>query len=284
MNTSLKDKVLGSLFGFAIGDAMGAATEFMSASQIKLKYGQVTEILGGGWLNLKAGSVTDDTQMTLCVAEAMMEHWPHVDEILQAICENFVCWVDSHPVDIGGACLRSISDNKGKPWKEWAVTNRARQKGLKRHDLGNGGLMRCLVPCLIGNEYLALKQASLTHTNPQTTVAVGEYYQIMEGILEDGMIKRPFSHKSPTGHVTNTLHNAVYWASAPSFQDCIIGAVNDGGDADTIAALAGGLAGARWGYSSIPKSWLEKLDERVATQLEEIAEFICTNREVHNEV
>lgn len=61
MNTSLKDKVRGSLFGFAIGDAMGATTEFMSTKSIKLKYGMVDQIIGGGWLNLKAGKVTDDT-------------------------------------------------------------------------------------------------------------------------------------------------------------------------------------------------------------------------------
>lgn len=43
-----KDKILGSLIGFAIGDAMGATTEFMSKEQIQNQYGKVDHIMGGG--------------------------------------------------------------------------------------------------------------------------------------------------------------------------------------------------------------------------------------------
>lgn len=52
---ALHNKVLGSLLGFAIGDAMGATTEFMTQDEISHKYGKVNDIIGGGWLNLKAG-------------------------------------------------------------------------------------------------------------------------------------------------------------------------------------------------------------------------------------
>ena len=44
----------------------------MSEEQIKRKFGEVTDIIGGGWLNLEAGEVTDDTQMTMCVMNALM--------------------------------------------------------------------------------------------------------------------------------------------------------------------------------------------------------------------
>lgn len=70
---NIQSKIKGALYGFAIGDAMGATTEFMSEIEIKEKYGEVRDIIGGGWLNLKPGEVTDDTQMTLCVCEAI-EH------------------------------------------------------------------------------------------------------------------------------------------------------------------------------------------------------------------
>ena len=45
---NLTSKIKGALYGFAIGDAMGATTEFMDAKQIKAKYGKVTDIIGGG--------------------------------------------------------------------------------------------------------------------------------------------------------------------------------------------------------------------------------------------
>lgn len=59
------NKIKGALFGFAIGDALGATTEFLTKDEIKQKYGLVKEIVGGGWLNLARGETTDDTDMTL---------------------------------------------------------------------------------------------------------------------------------------------------------------------------------------------------------------------------
>jgi ADP-ribosyl-[dinitrogen reductase] hydrolase len=58
---------------------------------------------------------------------------------------------------------------------------------------------------------------------------------------------------SPAGHISSTFNNAVtHFAKTDSFEDCIIQAVNNGGDADTIAAISGSMAGAFYGYSSIP--------------------------------
>ena len=46
----------------------------------------------------------------------------------------------------------------------------------------------------------------------------------------------------------------MYWSNQESFEKAILGAVNHGGDADTIAAITGSIVGARFGYDSIPKS------------------------------
>jgi ADP-ribosylglycohydrolase len=70
-------KAYGCLLGVAIGDAMGSPTTFMSPEEIKKKYGFVKEFIEppkdhpvhGG---LKAGQVTDDTEMTLLLAEAII--------------------------------------------------------------------------------------------------------------------------------------------------------------------------------------------------------------------
>ena len=54
---------------------------------------------------------------------------------------------------------------------------------------------------------------------------------------------------------------AALWSidGARSFADALIAAVNLGGDADTVGAVTGQLAGALWGASRIPAAWLEKL-------------------------
>ncbi|MFR6640747.1 MAG: ADP-ribosylglycohydrolase family protein, partial [Christensenellales bacterium] len=44
--------------------------------------------------------------------------------------------------------------------------------------------------------------------------------------------------------------------------DCVLRAVNLGSDTDTVGAIAGGLAGATYGYDAIPKEWRETLIRR----------------------
>jgi ADP-ribosyl-[dinitrogen reductase] hydrolase len=51
-------------------------------------------------------------------------------------------------------------------------------------------------------------------------------------------------------------------AGAADFRDAILRAANLGDDADTTAAIAGQLAGAAWGATGIPGSWLEKVAMR----------------------
>ena len=47
--------------------------------------------------------------------------------------------------------------------------------------------------------------------------------------------------------------------SSKNFTDCLIAAVNRGHDSDTTGAVAGMLAGARYGYTSIPEHFKKKL-------------------------
>lgn len=57
---------------------------------------------------------------------------------------------------------------------------------------------------------------------------------------------------------------AVYsfLAHPGSFQECILCAVGNGGDRDTVGAMAGQIAGAFHGDAGIPGGWLEKLENR----------------------
>lgn len=55
----------------------------------------------------------------------------------------------------------------------------------------------------------------------------------------------------------------------------IVGAVNHGGDADTIAALAGGLVGAKFGFSNIPERWINALGRKERNRLDNFVNFAC---------
>ena len=67
------EKAKGAFVGLAVGDALGATTEFMTPEEIKLQYGVHKQIIGKGWLYLKAGQVTDDTEMSMCIGRAIQK-------------------------------------------------------------------------------------------------------------------------------------------------------------------------------------------------------------------
>ena len=61
----------------------------------------------------------------------------------------------------------------------------------------------------------------------------------------------------------DTLEAALWCVlTTNNYRDCVLKAVNLGGDTDTIAAIAGGLAGALYGYDAIHKEWLNTLLRR----------------------
>lgn len=272
---TIKDRIYGALFGFAIGDAMGATTEFMSAKEIKENYGKVTDIIGGGWLNLPAGNVTDDTEMMLLVYQAMQQDKSlSVEGKLQILCGLFKDWLSCNPVDVGNTCRAAISDPRSTDPDEWRYRNFRREETLDRPALGNGALMRCLVPCLLGDKCFAIKQGKLTHNSTIHEIYITTYFEDVQMALR-GHKSACLKHRDPTGYVVNTLHNAEYWlCSTDSFRGAIIEAVNDGGDADTIAALTGGLVGAYYGYDAIPEPWVKALNPVVVNDLNSCAKWV----------
>lgn len=274
------DRILGSLIGFAIGDAMGATTEFMSPEQIKETYGTVKDIIGGGWLHIGSGQVTDDTQMMMCVYRAMREaDGKGLIPTLRLVCRNFRDWADSNPPDIGGACKRAIYGTNWTEPEEWVMANLSRQREQGYEDLGNGGLMRCLVPCLLGDITMAIKQGLLTHSNNTSEFSIENYYGMIRNALE-GKRRRlimPCASNKGNGHVQNTLVDVEwFFVHSKSFEECILRAVNNGDDADTVAALTGGLAGAYYGLEGIPNRWIGQLDTTVYSELVDCADWVCS--------
>ena len=57
-----------------------------------------------------------------------------------------------------------------------------------------------------------------------------------------------------------------------SFEECLVGTVNQGGDADTTGAICGMLAGAYYGMEAIPKRWIKKMDRTVIAEIEDMVE------------
>jgi len=289
------NKVLGALLGVAVGDALGGPLEFMTAEQIRQAHGVVTEMIGGGWLDLAPGEITDDTQMTLCVALGIAEN---PDDPMPAIGRRFVEWFDGKPKDIGNCCRAVISrakDVAAHDFSDWAKVARTIHEATNEQTAGNGALMRTIYPALFYDnpakaEMVAEKIGRMTHWNDDSNAAVINYTRAISDILfknagiEQGRgIVRHYTEYAefltgknppPDGYVLNSYicaANAVL--TTDSFEEAIICAVNLGGDADTIGAIAGGLAGALYGAKQIPGRWVLALDAGVVKRIEELAKI-----------
>jgi ADP-ribosylglycohydrolase len=76
---------------------------------------------------------------------------------------------------------------------------------------------------------------------------------------------------SSSGYVVDTLEASLWCLlNSSSYKECVLTAVNLGDDTDTIAAIAGGLAGIAYGRKGIPDAWLKQLAKR------EYIEELCT--------
>lgn len=269
MTKKVKDKIAGALYGFAIGDAMGATTEFMSEEQIKRIHGKVNNIIGGGAFNWEPGEVTDDTQMSFCIMDALMsinKKWDFGYNFMVKCRDNFINWKNTNPKDIGNQCLSSlnyIEKNEKLMAKEDADSQ------------GNGSLMRALPCALINTPLLNEAQGVITHHNEVCSKLILKYHVAIQMALAGNYTSDIFWElRKPTGWVVDTYNNSMYWANKDSFEECIIGAVNHGGDSDTIAAIAGGLAGARFGFDAIPKRWVKQLNPDVKEKLDKFLKFV----------
>lgn len=272
---TLLQRTLGSYLGLAVGDALGATAEFMTAREIAAIHKTLRNIIGGGWLRLKPGQVTDDTELCLALGTALLRNGINNTNV---IADAYVKWMQSCPVDIGNTCRRGI--------------RRYMLQGTLQADpapdsAGNGAAMRNL-PAVIATlhdeaayERVSLAQAHITHNHPLSdaaTLALGRMTRRLlrgEGISAahaEAMIlveHVPLFRFDPwpgmtSGYIVDTVQTVFdAFFNTNNFEECLVRVVNRGGDTDTTGAIAGQLAGALYSVTSIPERWLRKLDSSV---------------------
>ena len=299
------DRTRGSLLGLACGDALGRPVEFNSASEISAEHGRLDKMVGHGTWNQPAGTITDDTEQALCIARSLVEQQ---DFDPADIADRFVAWYDSGPFDIGRMTMRSLSRLKhGDAWDE--AGQHVWEQSREGQNAGNGSVMRCpplAIPYASDWDRLAevsRQSSQITHADPRCTEGCAVLNLTVAGLLED--VDTPLQDAldyvgadapdelvtalqplargdSPTtlgtsGYVVHSLQTALHdGLVADSAEEAIVTAVNRGGDADTIGAIAGSVAGARFGASQLPDRWLNTIDETdeletLAAQLVEMA-------------
>lgn len=279
----LFDRARGVMLGLAVGDALGAALEWNHPEQIERRFGGPLRDLVASpvW---ELGEWTDDTAMAIELAESLANRGEYDEDDLLA---RYLVWARSGPKDIGVTVSKALARAR--------TPDDARAAAARWHDdsggksAGNGSLMRT-APIAIRyrrdtRELIRVShaEAALTHHDSLAGEACAFFNLTIAAYLNG---RKPKRSDTPPGRAASeapsmsqddllelvqreigfvlTALRVAFWACAHarSFEDAVVSAANLGGDADTNAAVAGALAGARFGAKEIPERWLEPLRQR----------------------
>ncbi len=278
---AILDRGLGCFIGLAVGDALGTTLEFSARDT----HPPVADLVGGGPFQLKPGEWTDDTSMALCLADSLLACGELNNRDLM---ERFLRWLDHGENSVNGR-LFDVGNTTRAALERFRESGDPVSGSSDPHSAGNGSIMR-LAPVALRWHHDAAVACENARAQSRTTHAVLkaiEASSLLTAILVDAIQSgdKEFALRprlaetdalgpvaqglwrskerdeiSSGGYVVETLHAALWSVyRAEDFREAVVLAANLAGDADTVAAVAGRIAGALWGLSDIPAQWLEKL-------------------------
>jgi ADP-ribosyl-[dinitrogen reductase] hydrolase len=286
MTMMVEDRFAGCLLGLACGDALGAAREFMPRGT----FSPLTDMVGGGPHGLNPGEWTDDTSMALCLAESLIECYGH-DPLDQM--NRYCDWKDHGYLSSTGDCF-DIGNTILAALNQFQQTGDPISGSTDPYSAGNGSIMRLApVPMYYHGDIEKVVDSSAessktTHGAPEAVDACRLFGVMLskslagmskEEILDQNdyepvtpklraIAKGSYKEKAESqvvgsGYVVQSLEAALYcFYQTTNYRDAILQAANLGDDADTTAAVCGQIAGAYYGKSGIPNSWLDLVSWR----------------------
>jgi ADP-ribosylglycohydrolase/fructose-1,6-bisphosphatase/inositol monophosphatase family enzyme len=288
VDAALLRRSQGALLGQLCGDALGSLVEFQSAEEIAEDYPEgIRDLVDGGTWNLVAGQPTDDSELALALARALVRRGAFdAGEVARA----YAAWYETRPFDIGHTTRAALAAAAAarRAGRDAAEAARAAARPDSR---ANGSLMR-VAPLGIfgqGRDPVAVagwarEDARLTHPHPlcqdasvlqAVTIARavargGAPHEVADealayarqaglqpdlvAALEQARTERP-DFDTHRGLVTVALQNAYFQLRHAAPEEALIDTVGRGGDTDTNAAIAGALLGAVHGVEALPLRW-----------------------------
>lgn len=291
-------KIKAVILGHAVADALGVPVEFCSREE--LDENPVETMEGEGTYPYPAGTWSDDTSMTLCALDVLADGELDWNEIMlnfaRWLTDGKYSSVDMC-FDVGGACENAITNfiTNGTPAVESGGASECSNGNGSLMRILPFILYTEFVDCDEEPMDIIHKASALTHAHERSKIGCGIYSFVIRRLLKTQKIDSvfeglrdaeeyyrgfaEFSHYErlfdpdfkkldrnkikSSGYVVDTLEAAIWCLlNTSSYKECVLKAVNLGEDTDTVAAVAGGLAGALYGYDAIPSEWLEALIKR----------------------
>lgn len=285
-NITLQDRFEGCLFGLAIGDALGGLFEAQSADGIRGRFASVEQLIAYPQEEIW---YTDDTQMTIGVCETLIEQGEIVEA---ALCRAFAAnYVPSRGYGRGARAVLEAME-EGLDHREVA------ERYFPGGSYGNGAAMRVAPLGLFfrDDRTRLWEQARLsalpTHRHPlgiegaQLLALAVALCSRMEAVDRTGFfaellgacqsaeyrtqLEAASQVQTPAdlaglGNRIDALHSvptaiASFALTPESYAATIANVIFLGGDTDTLAAMAGGVAGAYLGIGGLPERLVRLLE------------------------
>ena len=291
----VRDRVVGSLLGLALGDALGAPFEFLRANNVP----DPIPALERPWLDLPPGSTTDDTAMARNLARSLADRGGFdPDDVVG----RHLDWFATDPPDVGTVTRRVLK--RAAAGEDAVAAARAvwEERGPEV-SAGNGSVMYCaplgLAYANRPDELLDLSPAlsALTHHDERcrtavlaVTLAVAALVrgQDRRAAAETGLgavleraggeeleflveqVGRSRSIDGPDQGFCLFTAGAAFQALLrfDAFEPALRHVAGLGGDTDTNAAVTGALLGASVGIDGLPLLWLDRLRDADAIRVE----------------
>lgn len=290
MTSDIADRVVGSVLGLALGDALGAPFEFSRRQDLP----DPLVPFERPWMGLPPGTTTDDTAMALNLVRSLAQNGALVPADLMA---RHLKWLNSDPQDVGALTRRVLRRVEAGEEPEAAAEAVWEERGPEV-SAGNGSVMYCApLGAAYANRPITLLGvapwlSALTHYDERCRTAVVAVTvtvaSLVRGDDPEAAVRKSVevTLDRPGGEELEFLVDAVgrergvdgpdqgfclYTAAiglqavarSVDFEDELIQVVRLGGDTDTNAAVAGALLGAAVGASGLPSGWLERLQASV---------------------
>ena len=278
------------LLGTCVGDALGVPFETKLANYQPLVDWDGKTFLGSEHHNLKPGQYSDDGQMSIMVAESLIENHGFNPDDLSV---RYVDWmVSGRARGWGKTTLMAITNLiNGKHWSESGIPG----------SYGNGTAMRAApFGVYFRNDLQSLINickidSAITHASEEAeagsiAIALAAAYAInkdTDNLLNklwqalpdskvksmvyslDSLIDSPYIKPDQAlrvigtkGDVRQTVPAALYcFLKFDNYQDAVVAAIRAGGDTDTTAAIVGALFGAKLGMRAIEPSLISAVED-----------------------
>jgi len=292
-NKQLKRKFLGSLLGVALGDAIGASRE---GHRIAAK--REIELIARISHPLR---YTDDTHMTIGVAESLIEchgfdgknmakcfidnyskepwrgYGPGPPRVFRLM-KNGIAWNKAAGHIYRGGSFGNGAAMRIAPVGLFFWNDHAKLKEVAylsslithSHILGmEGAALQAMAIALVVAENPATPLSSQSFLSRLMNFATEDVYRTKIAQFST-LLGQPDNRQevvNQLGHgieAFNSIPTAIFTflAHPRDFVSTVIYAVSLGGDTDTIASMAGAIAGAYLGIDALPSRWLRQLENR----------------------